>query len=581
MICSKPSGTCLLGRRSALTEALEQTPIAGKFVFKEELASQAGLRLFTATEVQSGRLVLLREFYQSESDPSFPDRFHLELERLKALDHPTIPTTIEGASEGNLHYLVREYTGGEPLLRFREHSPVQVRARAETWINSLAEVLEELHAQNPPFVVGQFGPEDVLVTTMGRLRFLPVRLESLQAPDTLDEFAESSQQTVQIPPYFDVHRLICLAWWMLTGQVPILGQSPGTLNPEEYPEISPQWLRGLQAALDPTYPDPPQTITQLRMLLLGQETVSSEKPPKLEYEVADVKHLNGPKGRRVVQGILKVWNSGGGELNGYCRSTQRWVRILPTAFQGNQVELEFWIDSSGMRAAEEHRAHVFLRSQNSEVDIPVLVTTPPHWLSLLADPIAALFPLLPGLLLMILMCTVLYTGQAGAEESLLKLTRGEPLGQVLNEAVLKVRIPPGDNGPINARVSATIVLGCFVLCPLLVRMIVRRYPPDQRRRLLPAELLGHFSPLLWLAILWKTRTFNHISFAHPDFQVLDIRQVHLSKLILLNLLSATWFFSPVQDRLKPLLERNESLHGLVRMALLLIVLLTLGSVLFS
>jgi len=570
-----------MGRRSTLTEALAQTPIAGRFVFQEDLVSQVGHRVFTATEVQTGRLVLLREFFQADGDPTFPERFQREVERLQTIDHPTIPNTLDRVTEGNLHYLVREYTGGEPLVRFREHSPQQVVARAEAWTNNLAEVLEELHAQAPPFIVGQFGPEDVLVTTMGRLRFVPVRLESLQPPDTLDGFSESSFEPVQVPAYFDVHRLVCLAWWMLTGQVPIMGQPPGNLRPEDFPEISPQWLRGLQAALDPTYPDPPQTITQLRMLLLGQETVSSEKPPKLEYEVASIKHLSGPKGRRVVQGILKIWNSGGGELNGYCRSTQRWVRILPTAFQGNQVELEFWIDSSGMRAAEEHRAHVFLRSQNSEVDIPVHVTTPPHWLSLLPDPIAALFPLFPGVLLMVLMCMALYTGQVGAEESLMKISKGEPLGQVLNEAILATRIPPGDNGPINARVSATIVLGCFVVCPLLVRLIVRRFPPEQRRRLLVAELLGHLSPLLWLTILWNTRTFNHLSLAHPDFRVMDIRGVHMARLVMLNLLSTAWFLSPLQDRLKPILERQESLHTAVRLVLLLLVVLTLGSVLFS
>jgi hypothetical protein len=537
--------------------------------------------VFTATEVQTGRLVLLREFLQADGDPTFPERFQREIERLQSIDHPTIPNTLESVTEGNLHYLVREYTGGEPLIRFREHSPQQVVARAEVWTNNLAELLEELHAQEPPFIVGQFGPEDILVTTMGRLRFVPVRLESLQPLDTLDELSKSSFELVQVPAYFDVHRLVCLAWWMLTGKVPIMGQHPGNLQTEDFPDISPQWLRGLQAALDPTYPTPPQTINQLRMMLLGQETVSSEKPPKLEYKVDSIKHLSGPKGRRVVQGILKVWNSGGGELNGYCRSTQRWVRILPTAFQGNQVELEFWIDSLGMRAAEEHRAHVFLRSQNSEVDIPVHVTTPPHWLSLLPDPIAAVLPLLPGILLMFLMCMALYTGQAGAEESLMKLNNGQPLGQFLDEVILSTRIPPGDNGPINARVSATIVLGCFAICPLLVRQIVRRFPPEQRRRLLLAEVLGHLSPLIWLTILWNARIFNHPSLAHPDFQVMDIRGFHMLRLATLNLLSTAWFLSPVQDRLKPILESREALHTTARLVLLGLVLLILGSVLFS
>ncbi len=568
-------------RPGTLTDKAEQTPVAGRFVPQEQLLATARIRLMLASELGSERTMLLREVVSPDKDPSFAERFQREADLLMALDHPSIPRLVDTAQEGNRYFLVHEFVGGEPLIRYREQNPDQVKARAEAWINALAEVLVNLHERTPAFVVGDFGPEDILVTAMGRLRFLPLRRENLQSPDSLeDEVPQVPAEPPEIPQYFDVHRLVGLAWWMLTGKVPVMGQAPEVLDPANYPDLTPEWLRGLQAALDPAYPDPPQTINQLRMLLLGKETVSSERPPKMVFEVADIRHLKGQKGRIMVQGTLRVRNVGGGELNGYCRSTQRWVRILPTAFQGNQIDLEFWIDSSGMRASEEHRAHVFLRSQNSEVDIPVLVTTPPHWLSLLPNFLAAIIPLVPGILATIVVCLVLLTGLRGAESALAELNGG-PLGSILSDTVLHTRIPPGNSAPINARVSATIALACFALCPMAVRSIVKRYPRNQANRFVLFEIVGLVAPLIMLPFIWNRPVFNHLAMTHPDFAVLDLKGANLWKCVLVNLVFTVWCFSPLQRQLEQFFVGRESLRETVKWLLNGFLVLVLASVMFS
>jgi len=295
-----------------LTPPAEKTPVAGRFLPQEELLAADDARLFVAAEIGSERSVLVRELVQPDRDPSFPERFELEARRLMAVDHPSIPRLVDTAREGKNYYLIHEFVGGEPLVSFREQNPEMVRSRAETWTNALAEILESLHERTPAFVVGDFGPEDILVTGMGRLRFLPLRRENLRAPDILGDAAPPPAAVPpELPEYFDVHRLVCLAWWMLTGEVPVMGQAPAALDPAEHPDLTPGWLRGLQSALDPAYPDPPQTISELRVMLLGKETVSSERPPKMVFEVADVRHLQDSKGRVMVQGVLRVRNAGG------------------------------------------------------------------------------------------------------------------------------------------------------------------------------------------------------------------------------------------------------------------------------
>ncbi len=564
-----------------LTPPADKPPIAGRFLPQEEMLATDDTRLVVAAEVGSERSLLLRELVQPDRDPSFPERFELEARRLMAVDHPSIPRLLDTARDGNTYYLVPEFVGGEPLVRFRERDPETVRARAETWTNALAEILENLHERTPAFVVGDFGPEDILVTGMGRLRFLPLRRENLRAPDSLGDSAPvAAAEAHELPEYVDVHRLVCLAWWMLTGDVPIMGQAPPPLDPADHPDLTPGWLRGLQAALDPDYPDPPQTASQLRTMLQGQDTVSSERPPKMVFEVADIRHLEDSKGRVVVQGVLRVRNLGGGELNGHCRSTQRWVRVVPATFRGNKIDLEFWIDSTGMQASAEHRAHIFLRSQNSEVDIPVQVTTPPHWISSLPAFLAALVPLIPGSLVLFILSLLLFVGLQSAEATLTELNKA-PLGPTLSEALLRARVPRGHSGPMDARVSIALFLACFALCPMAVRGIVRCYSPRQQSLFAAFEIVGLLAPVIWLAFLWDRPFFNHVVMTHPDFTVLDVRGDNLWKFVTVNLLFSVWCFSLLQRQLAPLLADREGVRHAVKWILNTVLVILMASVIFS
>lgn len=565
-------------RPTSLAETVDTTRIADRYVLQEELVSTPRVRLMSAREARSDRVVLLRELVRAEEDPTFTDRLDDEITRLEALDHPAIPKLVETIQEGDRYYLVREHMGGVPLSAYRDQDPELVKARTETWINSLAEVLEDLHSANPPYVVGEFGPEDLLITAMGRLRFLPVRQETLQPPDLLEGDIGGTAQQTGTPAFFDVHALVRLAWWMLTGRVPVIGQAQPPLDPKDYPDLSESWLRGLSAAVDPSYPEPPQTITSLRMMLLGHAAVSQELPPKMEFEVAEVRYMEGPKGR-MVQGTLHVWNTGGGELNGYCRTTQRWVRLIPNTFRGNDVEIEFWIDSSNMRAAEEHKAHVFIKSQNEEADIPVHVTTAPHWLSQLPTMAAAIMPFLPGMFLMLMITLVFWSAQVGAIATLEEIAGSTVTAQNLPD-LLKETIPASATSPANARVSAAIALLAFAACPLFVFMIVRRFPKEQRQKLMWAQILGLLSPLLWLAILWRHPTYSHWVYAHPAFATLDVKGENLRLFVAANLIFALYFWSPVQARMDRAFRRNESARNLLTLALVLALLAMAAKLVF-
>lgn len=542
---------------------MEIIELGERFQIQDDLVSTADLRICVAKDSVTNRTVIMREIVQADNDPGFPERLIKDVERQIALNSSLIPKIIGVFRDESCYYVVRNFPGGVSLVTYREKNPQLVRNQAEGWINAFITEIDNLHRCQPPYVAGRFAAEDFLVSPSGELLFMPISNDALQPPDLMGDTIPDGDQapTSTTPLFFDVHCTMRLAWWLLTGDSIQIGCPQPPLKMADFPETSSVWLRGIQSAVDPLFPQPPQSMAQLRALLLGTSISSAAvnlAPPKLEYKVSDIRFLNGPSGR-VAQGILSITNAGGGELRGYSRSTQRWARVVPNTFEGNKTELQFWIDPTGMRASEEHHAHIYLVSQNQEIDVPVEVKTAPHWLSNLPDLFAGLALVLPGLLLTLCAIFLLMSGENKAMAGLEVINEAP----IVLEGTLRDRLPealathvftPGDPVLTNAMVVSSLALACFAGCPVSVFLIFRYFGEEQRRRLQWLELAAMGLPLLMLIILWNRPTLNHTCFQHKDFLVMSIKaNIHKYLLLvlgwtaLLNNYSQKWLDSHLKD----------------------------------
>ena len=137
----------------------------------------------------------------------------------------------------------------------------------------------------------------------------------------------------------------------------------------------------------------------------------------------------------------------------------------------------------------------------------------------------------------------------------------------------------GDLSPVTQEASRRWLLA-FAACPLFVFMIVRRFPKEQRQKLMWAQILGLLSPLIWLALLWRHPTYSHWVYAHPAFSTLDVKGENLRFFVAANLMFALFFWSPVQQRMDRAFRRNESARNLLTLALVLALLAMAAKLVF-
>ncbi len=97
------------------------------------------------------------------------DRFLREALLMARLHHPAIPLLYDYFFEHGYWYLVMEYVPGATLsLYMREHAPLP-QLEAINYALQICDVLDYLHAQNPPVVFRDLKPANIIMHPDGRL----------------------------------------------------------------------------------------------------------------------------------------------------------------------------------------------------------------------------------------------------------------------------------------------------------------------------------------------------------------------------------------------------------------------------
>lgn len=106
---------------------------------------------------------------ESEREREFVFR---EMEVLKELSHPALPGIIDYFEERENCCLVMEYVEGITLEQYlRKFGKVEV-SLAVKWAVELAEVLQYLHACNPPIIYRDLKPSNIMIQPDGRIKLV-------------------------------------------------------------------------------------------------------------------------------------------------------------------------------------------------------------------------------------------------------------------------------------------------------------------------------------------------------------------------------------------------------------------------
>lgn len=226
------AGTVLRGRYRVLSRAGEGG--MGSVYQVEDLA-------------HPGRVWALKELL---IDPAAPDeeaawaakRFEDEIALMRRLAHPRLPAFVEDFTEGGRRSFVMEFIPGATLEErlARAHGPLPERDVLD-WMIGICEALAYLHGRQPPIIVRDLKPGNIMVTPRGDVRLIDLGIARTYKHGKLSNTENLGTMTYASPEHLgqaqtdarsDIYSLGATMFHLLTGvePAPMETPAPGSLR---------------------------------------------------------------------------------------------------------------------------------------------------------------------------------------------------------------------------------------------------------------------------------------------------------------------------------------------------------------
>ena len=195
----------------AVYEAVDTSSHPNRRVAIKELSQS---NLSTAAEVQRAK-----------------NRFRLEGDMLRSLNHPNLPRVYASFEEGNRLYLVMDFIQGQTLLELLQASygrPLPID-QVLNYACQLCDVLSYLHRQFPPIIFRDLKPSNVMVTNSGHIYLIDFGIARFFKPgkkydtEAFGSFVYASPQQLdgsQTSVASDLYSLGATLHHCLTGKMP-------------------------------------------------------------------------------------------------------------------------------------------------------------------------------------------------------------------------------------------------------------------------------------------------------------------------------------------------------------------------
>jgi serine/threonine protein kinase len=203
--------------------------------------------------------------------------FTREASVLARLSHHGIPTLIDHFAEGGRHYLVMEYVAGADLQAMLDKAGAGARMpenRVVRWARQILDVLDFLHAQNPPIIYRDLKPGNIMIGKDGRAmlidfgiaRFLPPGGRGTQIGSV--GYAPPEQYLGKVERRSDLYSLAATMHHLISGRDPQL-EPPFSFPDlrELVPGVSQQTYQAVMTALEQDVAKRPSSAKELLRLL--------------------------------------------------------------------------------------------------------------------------------------------------------------------------------------------------------------------------------------------------------------------------------------------------------------------------
>lgn len=239
-----PIGT-ILDRKFRIVQVLGEGGMGT--VYKVELVDRPGY--FRAVKE-----LLINPHTSEEERKSAIERFDKEIDLLFSLKHPRIPAFMVSFQERGNYYFVMEFVPGQSLDRKLEDNKGPLNENdVIKWMMQVCEALSYIHSFNPPIILRDLKPGNVMVTPSGDVQLIdfgiarrfdpnkrtntenlgtisyasPEHLGSLTSPGQRRS-AQNPGKLVQTDARSDIYSLGATMYHLLTNYEPDPIQTPAT-----------------------------------------------------------------------------------------------------------------------------------------------------------------------------------------------------------------------------------------------------------------------------------------------------------------------------------------------------------------
>ena len=241
--------------------------LAGRYVILHKIGQGGMAAVYLVADSRlSGKQWALKEMSDAAvTDPLQKQRavgmFQREMEMLSQLRHRNIPQVIDTFTCEGKHFIVMEYVDGmtlEDLVQQQGGRPCP-EAQVQAWFAQLCDVLDYLHAQNPPVIFRDLKPSNIMVDRTGTIKlidfgiarfFSPHKTQDTQFFGTAGYAAPEQYGGSQTDARSDVYSLGITLYHLLTGYDP--ARTPVSLPPIDqfHVQVSPAMRRVIQRAVE-------------------------------------------------------------------------------------------------------------------------------------------------------------------------------------------------------------------------------------------------------------------------------------------------------------------------------------------
>lgn len=278
------------------------TVLQGRYRIEKKIGQGGMGKVYLATDERfDSRVAVKGKLF---SNNQHQNAFKREARLLNNLKHSALPKVSDHFVEGNGQYIVMEYIGGDDLFEKMEKKGEAFPFEdVLNWTHQLLDALEYLHNQEKPVIHRDIKPQNLKLTSEGKIILLDFGLAKGNPTDAKHHTAANSVfgysidyasleqiQGTGTDPRSDIYSLATTMYHLATGKPPpdsltrvmlTLNDKKDPLEPahEANPEVPESFGRVLEKAMSLSANTRPRTASEMREMLIETEKTSVLSDP--------------------------------------------------------------------------------------------------------------------------------------------------------------------------------------------------------------------------------------------------------------------------------------------------------------